>query len=254
MDAKIRVTDSIEDAQAALERALAELDAIPTFNPAIVGFVAHALHSYTAATSATVELLQHALADNPNPEIKVWLDGIHHAADLTQHTIGRLLHASAPNDFPLRAGYVNLPVLMDRVCRYYRRIAEAQQVNIVCVAVGQVPLVWADRVAVAVVADNLMSNAVKVSSAGSTVYVHIKPQGDNVVCSVRDAGPGLSREQREQLLKRIAPAARPPATDQTGGYGLALAYEFIELMHGTLWCDSEPGHGATFSFLLPARE
>ena len=59
---------------------------------------------------------------------------------------------------------------------YYRRVAEPNQVRIVCLAVGQVPLVWADRVAVAVVADNLLSNAVKVSPPGSTVYVQIMPK------------------------------------------------------------------------------
>jgi signal transduction histidine kinase len=114
-------------------------------------------------------------------------------------------------------------------------------------------LVWADRVAVAVVADNLLSNAVKVSPPGSTVYVQIMPEEDSVVCSVRDAGPGLTREAREQLFQRMVAGPGVRSAAPSGGYGLAVAWEFVDRMKGTLWCESEPGRGARFAFRLPAR-
>ena len=42
-DPKTRAISSIEDAQLALDRALSDLDTIPSFDPTIVGFVAHAV-------------------------------------------------------------------------------------------------------------------------------------------------------------------------------------------------------------------
>ena len=82
-----------------------------------------------------------------------------------QHSVSRLVSMSTPRDFPLKLDRVNLPVLLERACEYYRQRAGGTGVQITCTAVGPVPLAWADRVAVAVVADNLLSNAVRLSGA-----------------------------------------------------------------------------------------
>ena len=252
MDPKARAAAFVEEAQLALDRALSELDAVPAFDPAIVGFVAHALTNYVTAITATVEMLKHTLHDYPDGDVPTWLDGIQHATDLMQHMIGRLLHASIPGDFPLKPSHVNLQILMERACQYYRRVAEPKQISIVNLATGDIPLVWADRVAVAVVAETLLANAVKVSPPRSTVYVHIAADANDVVCSVRDAGPALTQAQRDGLFQRMVEGDAGPATDPRGS-GLALAWEFVDRMGGTLSVESDSGKGTRFSFRLPTR-
>ena len=59
-DPRKRAVSSIEDAQLALDRALSELDTIPSIDPTIVGFAAHALSSCVNTTTAAAELLQHS--------------------------------------------------------------------------------------------------------------------------------------------------------------------------------------------------
>src|SRR5262245_11803432 len=100
MDARTRVAGSIAQAQIELDRALAELDAIRSFDPALIGAVAHALSNYATVTAATVEMLQLTLRDLPDRDVPVWLEGIRHATDLMQHTVGRLVSAAAPSEFP----------------------------------------------------------------------------------------------------------------------------------------------------------
>jgi signal transduction histidine kinase len=253
MDTKGRAIASIEEARHALENALTELDSIPEFDPAVVGFVAHALTNYVTAITATLDMLKSTLCDYPDADVATWLEGIRHATDLMQHMIGRLLHASAPADFPLKPSHVNVRLLMERASQYYRRLAEPNQVAIVCLAASDIPLVWADRVAVAVVAENLLAYAVRISPSRSTIYVHITAEADGVVCSVRDAGPGLTRAQQDQLLQRMVDGTAPRGADPNGASGLALAWEFVDRMAGTLWLDSEPGKGTRFSFRLPTR-
>jgi signal transduction histidine kinase len=252
MNAKTRAVDSIEDAQRALDRALTELDAIPSFDPALVGFVAHALNSYVNAMTATAELLQQALRDSADSDVKVWVEGIRHATDLMHHTIGRLLHSSSPSDFPLKPTYVNLPVMMDRASRYYRRLAQPNRVEIVCHADADVPLVWADRVAVAVVVDNLLSNALKVSPPGSTISIDISSEKAAVVCSIKDAGRGLSSDQQVRLSEQMT-AGAADRCHPSDGYELAVAWEFVDRMGGRLWFETEPGPGTRFLLRLPAR-
>jgi len=169
-----------------------------------------------------------------------------------QHMIGRLLHASVPGDFPLKPSHVNLQILMERACQYYRRVAEPKQLSIVNLATGEIPLVWADRVAVAVVAETLLANAVKVSPPRSTVYVHIAADANDVVCSVRDAGPAMTQAQREGLFQRIVQGTTGQGTDARGS-GLALAWQFVDRMGGTLSVESDSGKGTRFSFRIPTR-
>src|SRR5436190_72690 len=163
MDAKSRAATSIQQAKAELDKALADIDMIRTANPALVGLVAHALSNYITVTAATVEMLQLTLRDHHDPDVPIWLEGIGHATDLMQHSVGRLVTLATPRDFPLKLDYVNIAVLMERACEYFRRRTTAKRLHISCRTVGQVPLAWGDRVALAVVVDNLLSHAVQVS-------------------------------------------------------------------------------------------
>jgi len=95
---------------------------------------------------------------------------------------------------------------------------------------------------------------VKVSSPGSTIYVQLMAEESAVVCSVRDGGPGLTKEARDQLFRRMIGGSSLRGAEPSGGYGLAVAWEFVDRMKGTLWCESEPGRGARFAFRLPSKE
>lgn len=231
-DARTRTVASISKAKAELDRALTELDAVRPLDPTVVGLVAHAMSHYTTVTTATVEMLELTLSDHSDPNVAMWLDGIAHAANLMQHFVGRLVEVTPPTDFPLKPDYINLHQLMQRTCEYYRRRADPQGVGIAIETEGTLPLVWADRVAVAVIASNLLSNAVEVSPSGSRVRVRMKREPGAVVCEVRDAGPD----------------------ERPGEPHLAIAREFIRRLGGDLWSAREAGKGATWSFRLAALD
>lgn len=254
MDAKARAAASITEAKSELDRALAEIDMMQTFNPMLIGLVAHSLSNYISVTSATVEMLQLTLRGNADPDVSIWLDGIGHTADLMQHSVSRLVSMSSPRDFPLKLDRVNVPVLMERACDYFRRRTGSNGAHVTCSAVGHVPLAWADRVGLAVVADNLLSNAVRVSSPHGHVRVQIMSEPGHIVCSIKDSGQGLTDDEQARLFEAPLPPAASPDEPPQHGYGLAVAQEFLRRMDGDLSCDSEPGHGACFSFRLPAIE
>ncbi|HXW04325.1 MAG TPA: HAMP domain-containing sensor histidine kinase, partial [Vicinamibacterales bacterium] len=236
-------------------RALAELDRMPAFDAAAVGYVAHALNNYLTVTEATLDLLDNALRPQPNQEIGRWLRGLRHVSSLMQHTISQLVRVSAPGDFRLKPEYVDVAVLLERACAYYRGEAQRKHLDIVFDRVGDVPAVWADRVAVAVVAGNLISNAVKFSKPPGTIHVRTMNTPEGVITTVRDCGPGITTDERERLFQRgVSLGGTRTGGETSSGYGLAIAREFVERMGGRIWCDSEPGQGARFSFLVPHRD
>lgn len=250
-DARMLVADSIGNAMAELSEALVELDRLPD-DHAMVGFVAHAMENYLSVSEATLGLMERAISDHPDQEIAGWLEGLRHLGTLMKHTVERLVHASAPSEFPLKSGYVNLPVLMERVCDYHRSAASQKQLEIVCRALGDVPPAWADRVAVAIVGNNLLSNAVKFSLPHGEIVVQIMPGPGGVVCTVRDNGPGLTFAEHARLFGYAdAPGSTPTAGEPSLGHGLAIAKELVDRMGGRIWAETESGKGARFSFRLP---
>ena len=250
VDSHARVTESIEHAIADLSLALVEMDRLADNGPTIA-WVAHAMNTYLSVNEATLDLLKRHLGDNAGADVGRWLDGLRHLGNMMHHSMGRLLRTSTPAEFPLKFDYVNVPVLMTRACEYHRESAGHKQLTIVCRTIGDVPLAWADRVAVAVVADNLLSNAVRFSNPAGEIVVQVMSGPGGVVCSVLDHGPGLTPLQQAHLFDRGARQGGVVPKSGPVGYGLIIAKEFVERMGGRLWSDSEPGRGACFSFRLP---
>lgn len=255
MSEKEQATAAILRAKAELEQAICELEKLPAFDPGAVYFTAHALNNYLTVTRGTVELLLRSLSDHPNHEVRNWLEGLGHLTELMGQTVGQLVTSSNPEDTRLRFLKWDLAPLVRRACNYYQRIADRKDISIVYEPANDIPPVWTDPVAAAAVMDNILSNAVKYSFLGKKIRVGLRREESAVVCSVRDEGPGLNREDQARLFQRgIRLSALPTGGEPSSGYGLAVAKELIDKLGGDLWCESTDGAGACFSFRLPAYQ
>jgi signal transduction histidine kinase len=254
-EVKSQVAAAIVRARENLEQALCELERVPAFDPGAVPFAAHALNNYLTVTEGTIALLRSALTGHPDPQVEGWLAGLQHATTLMTHTVSRMTNAALPQAAALRFEPVELAVLAERVCEYYRPLAERKAVRLSCSGAGRGTQVWTDRVAVAAVLDNLLSNALKYSPPGKRVSVQVQGDATSVICSVEDEGPGLSAEEQARLFQRgVRLGPVPTAGEPSSGYGLAVAKELVEQLGGTISCDSAQGRGSRFSFRLPAQD
>jgi signal transduction histidine kinase len=248
------VMAAIAKAQTELEGAMAELRKIPSFDACSVTFAAHAINNYLTVTSGTLELVLMRLSDRDDPQLRIWLECAEHALNLMARIVGQLTNSTVVGPGSLRRENFDLPTLVQRACSYYQAAADKKSIRLVVGAGIDVPPAWADRVLVAAVLDNLISNAIKYSPPGKQVLVEVRRDKDGVVCSVKDEGPGLSRDDQAKLFQRGARLTpRPTGGEGSIGYGLAVAKELIEQLGGKIWCQSTLGHGADFSFRLPAK-
>jgi signal transduction histidine kinase len=247
------VASAIARAQADLEEALAELEKIPAFDPSSVAFTAHAQNNYLTVTEGAVELVLVHLADHPDAQLRVWLEGVQHATHLMLRTVSQLMSTSATTDTKLRFERVDLPLLVQRLCNYYQGVAQRKAIRIDVAATADVPPVWTDRVGVAAVLDNLLSNAVKYSYPRKQVWVQVRGEKGWAVCGVRDEGPGLSQDEQARLFQRgVRLTPKPTAGEVSTGFGLAVAKELIDKLGGQIWCESVLGQGCCFLVRLPA--
>lgn len=99
---------------------------------------------------------------------------------------------------------------------------------------------------------NLLSNAIRHSPPGGTVWMRCEREGDIAAVIVGDAGEGIAPELQERIFDRFE---RLGLRDGTGsGLGLYISRRLARAMGGDLGVDSAPGHGARFVFTLPAGE
>jgi signal transduction histidine kinase len=99
---------------------------------------------------------------------------------------------------------------------------------------------------------NLLSNAAKFSPRGGRVDVTVTLRAARVRVCVRDNGPGIPADFREQIFQKFSQADGSDTRSKSGtGLGLAISKALIERMHGTIDFESQPGCGASFFFELP---
>jgi signal transduction histidine kinase len=100
---------------------------------------------------------------------------------------------------------------------------------------------------------NLMGNGIKFTHRGEVV-LRVAPQaggGDAAIChfAVADTGIGIPREQQNAIFEPFLQGDSSTTRLYGGtGLGLAISARLVEMMHGRLWVDSEPGKGSTFQF------
>ena len=118
----------------------------------------------------------------------------------------------------------------------------------------KVPPVLADRDRVMQVMLNLLSNAVKFCPEGSGhVEVRLAKDGGDVRIDVQDNGVGISREHLGVIFEKFRQVGDTLTEKPAGtGLGLAICRQIIDHFGGRLSVVSEPGHGSTFTFTLPA--
>ena len=87
--------------------------------------------------------------------------------------------------------------------------------------------------ALATLADNLISNAIKFSPDGGVVHITLTREGENAVLDVIDDGPGVSVEDRERIFEPFYRGAAGKGVAGVG-LGLAIAHEFALAHLGNL--------------------
>ena len=98
---------------------------------------------------------------------------------------------------------------------------------------------------------NLVANALRHTEPGGRIALNAHDQGTAVALTVSDDGCGIAQEHLPLIFDRFyrVDAARS-ATDSTG-LGLSVVRSIAELHGGTVTVSSQPGHGATFTLLMP---
>lgn len=133
-------------------------------------------------------------------------------------------------------------------------ISEALEEHEVTVTIQPgLPLIQADFGLIVQVQINLIDNAIKYSPEGSEIEIVWGLVGEEILSSVGDRGPGISKEEKETIFdkfSRLSTARRVQGT----GLGLSICRGMVEAHGGRIWVEDRPGGGSLLRFSLPVEK
>jgi len=110
----------------------------------------------------------------------------------------------------------------------------------------------ADRAKLKLIFDNLLSNALKYSPRGGTIYIHANQERDILLLDVADTGPGISKDERSAIFEAFYSGRAPTAGHLKGtGIGLSVVNEFVQAHGGSIEIMDGMFPGAHFRVRLP---
>lgn len=107
---------------------------------------------------------------------------------------------------------------------------------------------------------NILSNAIKYTEPGGSVSVELRQEESAIPGCIRltyivaDTGIGMSPEFMESMYEPFSRQTDSRVNSVQGtGLGLAITKQMVELLEGTIECQSEQGKGTTFTVALDIR-
>ncbi|RPI75183.1 MAG: HAMP domain-containing protein [Desulfobacteraceae bacterium] len=131
----------------------------------------------------------------------------------------------------------------------FRVPAQDQGIELSSALADDLPEVRVDPIRIQQVFANLISNALKYTSAGEKVTVTAKADEADVHFSIADTGQGIPKQFLPRVFEQFFRV--PGQGKETGaGLGLAIARQIVEAHGGTIEAESAEGKGSVFTFSL----
>lgn len=97
---------------------------------------------------------------------------------------------------------------------------------------------------------NLLSNANKYTPGEGQIKLIAKMDGSKLLVQIIDTGYGIPLNEQSLIFKPFY-YSKSRKDEPSLGIGLAITKSLVELQGGTIWVESQPNKGSTFSFVLP---
>lgn len=219
-----------------------------------VANVSHELRSPLSLLQGYVEALADGLAEDEAERQKylnILLDEtlrlrrlVNDLLDLTQLETGNI---------NMRIDQLSVNSLVFRVTGRFQPVFDEQNKNLQVSIPENLPLVKGDEDKLQQVLVNLLDNAIKYTPVEGTVKVTASAGEKTVDISVADSGPGIPKDELDQIWERFYKVDKARTREAVGGTGLGLAIvKNIILAHGgQVGVKSDPGAGAQFTFSIP---
>lgn len=211
----------------------------------------HELRTPLTSLEMSVDLLMEYCAQTAFPEkYRNLLETAHEEVLRMKALISDLLDLSKIESGRIEMEFeqVKVSTLFENVRMLFGSQAAMKEVTLTSDIPDGLPEVRADVNKVAWVLSNLISNALRYVNKGGSIKLRADSISSYVHISIQDDGPGIPPEYQSGIFQKFI---QVKGREGGSGLGLAICKGIVRAHGGTIWVDSAPGCGSTFTFTLP---
>lgn len=246
--AKFATDDSFNEIIECINKMAEELSGVETLRTDFIANVSHEMKTPLSVMQNYGTLLQAPdLSDEQRMEYaKGITDASRRMADMMTNIL-KLSRLENQQIFPQVTEFD----LGEQLCEcllQYENVWETAEIEIETDIAEDIKIT-ADAELLALVWNNLFSNAFKFTEAGGTVSVRLSSTEHHAIVKVQDTGCGMTADVGAHIFEKFYQGDTSHAT-QGNGLGLALVKRVIDIMHGEIAVESAVGVGTTFTVAL----
>jgi len=234
------------------ERQQEEIIKLSTKREEFINIASHELKTPLTSLKASIQIISKLLNDGVDQqEIKMFLEKSSLNVVKLTNLIGALLNANkiTNGQLVLQKSWFNLYSLCESCCDHLR----LEKKHVIEIIGPEDLKVFADKEKIDQVITNLINNAAKHAPKSFHIIIRLEEEPEQIKVSVQDFGPGIPKENTDNLFKRYYQGEKK---DYKGGMGLGLyiAEGIIKQHDGFIGFETQKGQGSTFWFTLPIAD
>jgi len=245
------VTPAADDATLVVVRDVTHQRRLEAVRRDFVANASHELKTPAATIQAVAETLGRAAADDPEAVAR-FASQLEREAVRLSRIVADLLDLSRLESGSALDELVSLAAAAREEGQRLEETAEHAGVTLEIQTEDERPVRGSQR-DLALLARNLIDNAIRYSHEGDRVAVQIDVEGDEVVLRVSDTGIGIPSRDLDRIFERFYRVDRARSRETGGtGLGLAIVKHVVENHGGEIEVESELGRGTLFRISFPA--
>lgn len=250
-----RRTQQVEQKRQTIAEQKARLEEMNAAKDKLFSIVGHELRGPLMYFGNIANRISYALQKKEYEHLEGLGEKVKTIASSTNNMLNNLLNWSLLESGRLSFGKgpADVQAVLMQVMETYQEVAGLKRLEL---SLDATPGLWVQAGAdgLAILLQNLVSNAIKFTPEGGAVSIRASQKEGRVAIAVKDDGIGMAKEKTAQLFS--APfqlASLGTAGERGAGLGLQIVQEILRRNGGMLEVESRKGGGSTFTLLLPGE-
>ena len=257
LGARVRSLLKLKGATDALEESARKMKELEKLRDDLMKMIVHDLKSPLTSVLATIEMLMDGDFGPLTPSQRSALGDSEGKAEDLLALIEDLLEVRRIEETALTLNLSSIApgALLTEVVHEWQHRFQQEGASAAVEAADDAPVFQADRPLIKRVIGNLIQNALTHSATAVTLHLSVRRDGDGVLFTASDNGPGIPAEYHEIIFRKFEQVKTPNMPRvRSSGLGLAFCKLVVESHGGRIWVQSGgEGRGSAFHFSLPAK-
>lgn len=245
----VRSQDEIGQLAASFNQMSADLAHANDLRRQMTADIAHDLRTPLSVIQGYTEALNEGKLHGNPAMFKAMHGQVQHLTRLVEDL--RTLSLADAGQLPLLRQPVDPAALLEHSALAYMPQAEQQEVALKVDVAPDLPAANLDADRMIQVIGNLVSNALRYTTAGGEIRLAAGRDNGSLRLEVQDTGSGIAAEDLPFVFERFYRGDRARSDSGESGLGLAIARSIVEAHGGRIAVRSTPGSGTTFTMTIP---